>query len=155
SQHFVGASDFLQSALLERWALCQIPATSWGRRTFCRATNAGRYGRRPLSTVARHRRTAMVDIHNYDQQYRSWEARVRNAAISERNRELIFAYRDACLLHRVCGKVRLIRAFQILVRCAELLGQDFDTVHRRDIERLVRVLMEGERKPSTVCTYQA
>lgn len=110
----------------------------------------------PLKCFAHHwRHEPMVDIHNYEQQYRVWEAHVQKSTISERNKALIFGYRDACLLHDVCGKVRLIRAYQVLVRCAALLDKDFDTVTRHDIERVVTTLMQGDRKPATICTYKA
>ena len=97
----------------------------------------------------------MVDIHNYDGQYDAWERYVRESAISQRNKDLIFAYRDACVLHGVCGKVRLIRAFQILGRAAGILGKDFDAVNRKDIEQLIATLMNGKRKPATIATYKA
>ena len=97
----------------------------------------------------------MVDIHNYDKQYENWERYVRESSISERNKELIFEYRNACLLRGVCGKVRLIRAFQILLRTAVLLDKDFDTVARKDLEELITTLQRSKRKPATIATYGA
>jgi hypothetical protein len=77
----------------------------------------------------------MVDIHNYEQQYIAGEHRLRQSSISERNKELILGYRDACLLHSVCGKPRLIRTFDVLGRCAKIIDKDYDTVTRADLER--------------------
>lgn len=97
----------------------------------------------------------MVDIHNYERQYIDGERRLRASAISDRNKELILRYRDACLLHGVCAKVRLIRTFDVLGRCAVLLGKDYDAVTRRDLELLITGLLRTNRKPATIATYKA
>jgi len=97
----------------------------------------------------------MVDIHNFDYQYRIAERQVLASNISARNKNLIVGYRDACTLHGVCGKVRLIRVFHVLPRCAAILGKDFETVTREDVERLVTNLMDGKRKPATIATYKS
>jgi len=70
----------------------------------------------------------VVDIHQYEQRYTRGERLVQTAAISARNKDLIFRYRDACLLHGVCGTVRLTRVFDVLTRTAIMIGKDFDAV---------------------------
>jgi integrase/recombinase XerD len=97
----------------------------------------------------------MVDIHHYDEQYATGEQHVHDATISQRNKDLILGYRDACLLHGVCGKVRLVRVFDVLVRCAKLLGKDYDTITRQDMEGLITYLLRNGRKPATISTYKA
>lgn len=99
----------------------------------------------------------MVDIHQYELKYRQVEAQVRASAISDRNKELIFAYRDTCLLQNTCKRVRLIRVMGCLVLFARLLEQDFDTLTKRDVERLVARLL-GRDPPytaETLGTYKA
>ena len=61
---------------------------------------------RPLDTP--------LDIHSYNTKYVQAEAQVRRAQISDRNKELILAYRDTCLLRGVCRRVRLIRVMGAL-----------------------------------------
>jgi len=97
----------------------------------------------------------MVDIHNYDGQYQANERRVQNAPMSQHNKDLILGYRDACLLHGVCGKVRLVRVLDVLGRCAVILQKDYDTLTRKDIEHLIVGLQQHNRKPATICTYKA
>lgn len=99
----------------------------------------------------------MVDIHNYALKYRQAEDQVRESELSARNKELIFAYRDACLLHNTCGKTRLIRVMGALLLFARILGQEFDTVTRRDVERLLGSLLRREPAYSaqTLGTYRA
>lgn len=99
----------------------------------------------------------MVDIHNYTLKYRQTEDQVRHSEISDRNKDLIFRYRDACLLHNTCGKTRLIRVMGALLLFARLLSQDFDTVNRSDIECLISTLLRREPAYSaqTLGTYRA
>lgn len=100
-------------------------------------------------------RNMTLDIHDYDRQYTLAEAWLRASAISAHNKDLIIGYRDACLLQQVCGKVRLIRAIEILVRFAQHLGKDFDQATREDIQRIVTAIMADHFSPSTVGTYKA
>ena len=99
----------------------------------------------------------MVDIHQYELKYRQVEAQVRNSTISDRNKELIFAYRDTCLLQNTCKRVRLIRVMGSLVVFARLLDQDFDTLTKRDVERLVARLLSRDPpySPETLGHYKA
>ena len=87
-----------------------------------------------------------LDIHEYERHYASIERHVREAAVSSRNKAFIFAYRDACLLHQTCEKVRLIRVLGELLFFAKLVQKDFDQLSRQDLERLVAALLE--RQPS-------
>jgi integrase/recombinase XerD len=98
---------------------------------------------------------ANLDIHNFAREYERAQDRVRESTISERNKELIFSYRDACLLHQVCGKVRLIRVFIILPLLARRLGKDFDHATKEDLQRLVASLLELPLKPTTIGTYKS
>lgn len=99
----------------------------------------------------------MIDIHNYALKYQQAESQVRESTISQRNKDLIFGYRDACLLHGTCRKVRLIRVLGALLHFARLLEQDFDTLTRREVERLVTRLMTRDPpySPQTLGTYRA
>ena len=76
-----------------------------------------------------------LDIHHYGVKYERAMAQVRASSLSDRNKELILAYRDACLLQQTCGKVRLIRTFGVLLQQAQALGKDFDLATRDDLQR--------------------
>jgi integrase len=98
-----------------------------------------------------------LDIHNFDRQYELALANLtRNPRISERNKALIQAFCDACLLRQVCGRVRLIRSLGALGLLAASLGKDFDQATREDLEGLVARLMA--RRPAysteTLATYK-
>lgn len=96
-----------------------------------------------------------LDLHNYDRQYAVAEARLRNRQdVSEHNKALILRYRDACLLHGVCGKVRLIRVFIGLGQFAAMLGKDVEAVTREDIERVVTTLMQ-RLAPTSMAMYKS
>jgi integrase len=98
-----------------------------------------------------------LDIHDYDRMYASAERLVAKSALSQRNKDLIFGYRDACLIKNVCGRVRLIRAMGALLLLGRMLEKDFDQVTRRDAEALVARLLA--RRPAysaeTIGTYKA
>jgi hypothetical protein len=64
----------------------------------------------------------IIDIHNYARKYDQADAAVRRSTISDRNKELIFGYRNACLLKSVCTKVRLIRVLGALTLFAHTRG---------------------------------
>jgi integrase/recombinase XerD len=85
-----------------------------------------------------------LDIHGFDRQYVTMEKRVREAPISDRNRELIFGYRDACILHQTCEKVRLMKIMGELLFEAHQLSKDFDQLTRQDIEHYVASLLQRQ-----------
>lgn len=105
--------------------------------------------------MARHEMS--IDIHTYDQKSEYAERQVRLSELSERNKNLILGYRDACLVKNVCGKVRLIRVLGVLLLYARLLKKDFDTASKEDIERLISTLMNRQPaySPETLGTYKA
>lgn len=98
-----------------------------------------------------------LDIHNYARMYAQAEAQVRQSTISDRNKQLIFNYRDACLLQQTCGKVRLIRVMGVLVLYARNLAKDFDQAVREDLQALVAHLLTRQPAYSaeTIGTYKA
>lgn len=97
-----------------------------------------------------------LDIHNFEHQYELALANLQRSTTSERNKALIRAFCDACLLRQVCGKVRLIRSIGALGVMAGHLGKDFHEATRDDLERLLATLMA--RKPAyskeTLATYK-
>lgn len=98
-----------------------------------------------------------IDIHNYALMYQRAENCVRISTISDRNKQLIFSYRDACLLQQTCGKVRLIRALGALTLFAIIMAKDFDTATRDDIQHLLATLLARQPpySPATIATYKA
>ena len=98
-----------------------------------------------------------LDIHTYEMKFAYAERQVRDSELSERNKQLILGYRDACLLKNVCGRVRLIRVQGVLLLLARSLKKDFDQTTREDIERLVSSLVTRQPpySPETLGTYKA
>jgi len=98
-----------------------------------------------------------LDIHNYEEKFKQAGAQVTASTISDRNKALIFAYRDACLLQQTCGKVRLIRVAGALLLFARQLGKDFDEATREDLQRLVSGMLTRQPpySPETIGTYKA
>lgn len=98
-----------------------------------------------------------LDIHDYTSKYERAVAQVRASTASERNKDLILGYRDACLLQQTCGKVRLIRTLGVLIQQARALGKDFDQATREDLQRLVSTMLQREPAYSaeTMGTYKA
>jgi integrase/recombinase XerD len=82
-----------------------------------------------------------LDIHDYPRMYAGAAALIERSDISARNKELIFAYRDACLLQQTCGRTRLIRIMGALLLAARTLKRDFDTAARDDLQRLIATWM--------------
>jgi len=101
--------------------------------------------------------TNPIDIHRYERKLQYAEAQVRRSTLSARNKELIFAYRDACLLKNVCGRVRLIRVMGALTVMGRVLDKDFDTATRQDVERLITRLITHQPpySPETISAYKA
>jgi len=99
----------------------------------------------------------MLDLHNYDHLYALAEAQVRSSSLSDRNKEFIFRYRDACLLQQTCGKVRLIRVLGVLILFGKELGKDFDQVTRDDLQAVIAGLLAHQPAyaAETVGTYKA
>lgn len=97
-----------------------------------------------------------IDIHNFEKQFEQAFANLDRQQISLRNRELIRAYCQACLLRHVCGKVRLARVVITLTMFARQLEKDFDRVTREDLEAAFTAQMA--RKPPysvmTISTHQ-
>ncbi|HEY4360278.1 MAG TPA: tyrosine-type recombinase/integrase [Bryobacteraceae bacterium] len=98
-----------------------------------------------------------IDIHGFGRKYLQAAAAVERAEISDRNRHLIFGYRDACLVKSICGKVRLIRVMGALTLFARVIAKDFDTLTRQDLEELIARLLARQPAYSaeTLGTYRA
>jgi len=85
-----------------------------------------------------------IDIHQFARGYDRALANLDRQTISERNKQLIRGYCQACLLRQVCGKVRLASAITTLTKFARLLEKDFDQVTRADLERVIGQLMQHQ-----------
>jgi integrase len=95
-----------------------------------------------------------LDIHHYGVQYERALVLVRTSELSARNKELILAYHDACLLQQTCGRVRLIRVLGVLMRHARALGKDFDVATKEDLQRLVTSMLTQDYTAETVGSYK-
>jgi integrase/recombinase XerD len=103
------------------------------------------------------RASMTLDIHDYATRFAYAERQVQNGDISQRNRDFILHFRDACLLRNVCSRVRLIRVMGVLLLYARLLKKDFDQATREDVENLVGQLVRRQPpySPETLGTYKA
>jgi integrase/ribosomal protein L40E len=98
-----------------------------------------------------------LDIHNYTLKFAQAEAQVRQSDLSQRNKDLILGYRDACLLKGTCGRVRLIRIMGVLILHGRSLRKNFDQLTRQDVEQLITKLLTRQPpySPETLGTYKA
>lgn len=87
------------------------------------------------------RNSMPLDIHNYPRMYARATELIEQSEISAHNKELILAYRDACLLQQTCGRTRLIRVMGVLLLAARTLQRDFDAAARDDLQRLLATWM--------------
>lgn len=96
------------------------------------------------------------DIHSYDTKYEYAQRQITKSALSERNKQLVFGYRDACLVKNVAGRVRLIRVLGVLLLFGRLFNKDFDQVTRQDVEHLVGAMLarQPSYSPETLSTYK-
>jgi len=99
----------------------------------------------------------VLDIHNYERMYARAAAQVSESDLSTRNKDLIFRYRDACLLQQTCGRTRLIRVLGVLLLAGRQLGKDFDAASREDLQQLLARWMARTPpySPQTLGTYRA
>jgi integrase len=96
-----------------------------------------------------------LDLHNFAQRYNAAETFLRGRTdVTDHNKDAILRFRDACLLHQVCGKVRLIRVFIVLGQASVLLGKDFEGATREDIERIITAFMR-RLAPSSMALYKS
>ena len=81
--------------------------------------------------------TPRNDIYNYSHKLDMVKKRLKNAPISDRNRELIEQFDRACFMEGL-SKPRRIKLISTLIILAEkYLKKDFDTATREDIEDVV------------------
>jgi integrase len=99
-------------------------------------------------------RTIKIDIHNYDKQYESTRRSVRNADISERNKELILDFERTCFLKEALSKPRRIKLMGALIILArDYARRDFDKMDRKVIEEVI--LKIDTREDYSVWTKQS
>jgi site-specific recombinase XerD/ribosomal protein L40E len=94
-----------------------------------------------------------MDIHNYEQKYQSVIRRVEKAPISERNKELILAMKDALVLQNI-SKPRLMKYMEVLKMSAQKLGKDLDKVTEQDLKKFVAEIQQSTYSPWTKQTYK-
>lgn len=94
-----------------------------------------------------------MDIHNYEQKYQAVIRRVEKASISERNKELILAMKDALVLQGL-SKPRLMKYMEVLKMAAVRMGKDFDKATVNDLKKLVAEIQQSNFSPWTKQTYK-
>ena len=96
------------------------------------------------------------DIHDFDDEYDRSIKRLDRPGLSPHNKELILHFRDACLLHQVCGKPRAMRIISALDTMGRKASKDFDQMNRQDIESLIVQLQARQPpySPETLATMK-
>ena len=95
-----------------------------------------------------------IDIYNYHKRLDSAVKMVKEAQISERNKQLILEFRDFASLDGL-SLPRILRYLGVLKDWAKILNVDFDKATKEDIIRAVRIIQENERyRPWTKATYK-
>ncbi len=72
-----------------------------------------------------------IDIHNYPKRVANGIKLVQSSNISDRNKELIFEFRDFCSLDGM-SLARISRYLGILKDWAVMLGKDFDVCDKKE-----------------------
>ena len=95
-----------------------------------------------------------IDIYNYRKKLDSAVKMVKEAQISERNKQLILEFRDFASLDGL-SLPRILRYLGVLKDWAKIMNVDFDKASKEDIVRAVRIIQENENyRPWTKATYK-
>jgi len=96
-----------------------------------------------------------MDIYNYPRQMECIVKAVKKADISEKNKKIIFEFKDFLSLDGISFP-RIIRYLWTLKDWAKLMQVDFDKATKEDIIKAVRILQENDNlRPWTKTTYKA
>jgi integrase/recombinase XerD len=76
------------------------------------------------------------DWHGYGRKLQAAEQALRNSTISERNKDLILAFKRQLVIEGITN-ARILAYFSRLPHMARVLNKDFDQCAKEDIERLV------------------
>ncbi len=85
-----------------------------------------------------------MGIHNYERIYQNTLQQLKNANISEKNKKLISAFVNDCLLEgmSICRQTRYLGILRIL---AEMLQKDFDAVEIADLKEVVSKIQQNPK----------
>ena len=95
-----------------------------------------------------------IDIHNYKRRIVKNEELIKKATISEKNKQLIFDFRDHCNVEGL-SLARIDRYMQVLRDWAKHIGTDFDKATIAEITQAVRIVQEKDFSPWTKVTYKS
>ena len=94
------------------------------------------------------------DIYNYPKRLEADVRQIKKADISEKNKQLIFDFRDFSSLEGI-GLPRTARYMESLKVWAFVLKKDFDKATKEDITKAVRIIHEKESySPRTKSAYK-
>jgi len=94
------------------------------------------------------------DIHNYERQLKSAERIVNESNLRQKNKEVIFQFRDFCIL-KGYSVPRILKYFEILRVFAKQINKDFDKATKQDVEKYVLELHSKPLSPWTKLTHRA
>lgn len=92
-----------------------------------------------------------MDLHNYKRRLEATIKRINNSNISERDKELIFMYKDDCLCRGVSyGKIDAYLFY--LKKFSEMLDKEIDKANKEDIKKVIAELNQsGFSEETKVC----
>lgn len=94
-----------------------------------------------------------IDIHEYDRRLEQTINNVKKANISERNKQLIFKFKDKCVINGLT-KARIIKYLWVLRLFAKYMNLDFDKATKEDIEELVSKIQQQDLSVHTKHCYK-
>ena len=96
-----------------------------------------------------------MEIYNHKREAERLIIRIReHAQISERNKELMFIFRDDCFANNI-GLPRIIKCLHVLKNVAVWLNKDFDKCATEDIKRLMaQIEVMDNYSPRTKVDYR-
>ena len=93
------------------------------------------------------------DIYGYPAKLESALRNLRQADISERNKELVLRFKDYLFIQGI-SIPRIIRYVSTFVIFSKKMGVDFDKATKEDIERLLSFIQQNNYSPHTRQTYK-
>lgn len=94
-----------------------------------------------------------IDIHNYERKLEQETARVSTLNISERNKKIVFKFRDYCFAQGL-SQARIWRYLQLIPKIAFWLEKDLDKATTEDILRVVQIIEKNDFTYWTKYTYK-
>ncbi len=94
-----------------------------------------------------------LDPHQYERKLESMIRSIEKSEISERNKKLIFRFKDDCIRDGL-SKPRITKLMEIMKASALIFDKDFDKVNRKDVERFITLIQQRDYSIWTKQSYK-